>query len=1508
MTTVVHEIAFIDSSIADWETLLAGLNADIEVVILDTATDGVLQIAERLRNANGLSAIHIFSHGNSGELLLGDAVVNTGNLEQYSAALATIGNALTETGDILLYGCNVAQGETGEAFIGQLAAYTGADVAGSTNASGGQLGDWILEYRIGTLEASTYCNETFLGTLGMADVSSATKQQTWHSMGEIANQYAFAALRADGSVVTWGSSSDGGNSSAVASQISGSFDVVEIFSSSSAFAALRSDGSVVTWGNSSSGGNSSTVAALINGSTDVVQVFSTNLAFAALRDDGSVVTWGDSYQGGNSSAVASQINGSIDVVKIFSSKSAFAALRTDGSVVTWGDSSSGGNSSTVASEINGNIDVVQVFSSGTAFAALRTDGSVVTWGNSSYGGNSSTVASQINGNIDVLQVFSSDFAFAALRADGSVVTWGSSSYGGNSSAVASQINGDIDVVQVFSNGFAFAALRTDGSVVTWGESSNGGNSSTVASQINGSIDVVQVFSASSDYSGAFAALRADGSVVTWGDSLAGGSSSSVASQINGSIDVVRVFSTDSAFAALRADGSVVTWGWGLEANSSAVASKINGEIDVVHVFSTPDSFAALRADGSVVTWGGSYGGDSSAVAASLDGTIDVVWMADPFSSPDFGANPIPLNDTVREGTDTTMALAVGATANGVIEAEPISGDGVTSDGAGGYIDKDWYQVTLTAGHTYHFGATATISDTDTLDAVTISLKYASGAPIGSVVDGANPTFDYTPDSGGTYYLAIGAGGSGDWQTKTGGYQVFLTDTGDGGALVETGAFFAILAYGDGNLQIGTLASGTQYETFDRLDDEGFDDDYEGFMATNIQLGKQWTLLSSDSGSDSWKTILNQALDTWDADVNNHHIYSGYSVGGLYHAYIATPSSELISDQNTAGNDYEKWVEHANEEADVAPTDWGNSNAVVVQSGDTVVLAFRGTDAFDIAFWSGQAWTGNGLYLHYEAFRPLIEAVYSYAAAEENGVKHIVVSGHSLGGAMADLFAVVDGKRFDALPNSDLTVVSLASPGLDPDVISDDAADFGFLDVYDHSVVTLTVDPDDPGIELHAPTYYHAYAHDRDRVYFAEEGEPYLQETWGLDGNFIINETIKYNENLYATSLTLPNIRNSDVTYKDVYGQDVFYLPFFSHGFGADHNGLIYWRNIEALTSSPLFSDYAGQHLIFGVGEYASDGPGTEGWFTQASADDKGERSLQGTNAPDFLIGLEGNDEVFGSSGDDLLDGGTGDDLLDGGAGNDIFVGGLGNDIYVIDRASELANITENPGQGSSDTLKIAYTNGLSFAQTISLNGTLGAIENATIAETVVFSTYGGSNLLDPLTGGGAIRVTTTGPFNLTGNGSDNTLTGNGATNALDGGAGNDTLYGLGGGDILTGGIGNDLLKGGAGGDFLSGGDGDDRFVFTSKLAGDADRITDFTDGDLLVLEGGVFAGLGTGGALAQGAFVQGTMATTSAQHLLYDAARGYLYYDADGSGAGAKVLVAALNDHPVLDAGDFWVA
>ena len=57
---------------------------------------------------------------------------------------------------------------------------------------------------------------------------------------------AFAVILAGGSVITWGASTAGGDSSAVQCQLG---HVCQIQATSQAFAAVLKDGSVVTWGN-----------------------------------------------------------------------------------------------------------------------------------------------------------------------------------------------------------------------------------------------------------------------------------------------------------------------------------------------------------------------------------------------------------------------------------------------------------------------------------------------------------------------------------------------------------------------------------------------------------------------------------------------------------------------------------------------------------------------------------------------------------------------------------------------------------------------------------------------------------------------------------------------------------------------------------------------------------------------------------------------------------------------------------------------------------------------------------------------------------------------------------------------------------------------------------------------------------------------------------------------------------------------------------------------------------
>jgi Ca2+-binding RTX toxin-like protein/alpha-tubulin suppressor-like RCC1 family protein len=638
-TGVTTSVAFIDSRVADHQQLIAGLEADSEWRLVDGDSDGLAQVQAALAGRSGLDSIRILAHGRPGTLLLGASELTRETLDAQAEALATIGQALAARGDVQIYACEVGQGDAGRAFVGALTEGIGAPVAAASAPLGDARlgGEWRLD--VGELRGALLHRPQWHGLLGLT-VTPQPPVSAERSAGEFRNGSAFAALRADGSVVTWGYGPWGGDSSAVAAALDGSLDVTQVFSTWHAFAALRADGSVVTWGDSGYGGNSSAVAAALDGSIDVTHVFSTREAFAALRADGSVVTWGLALSGGDSSAVAAALDGSVDVTQVFSAYDAFAALRADGSVVTWGDIDYGGDSSAVAAALDGSIDVTQVSSADYAFAALRADGSVVTWGGGDYGGDSSAVAAALDGSIDVTQVFSTERAFAALRADGSVVTWGDSAYGGDSSAVAAALDGSIDVTQVFSTSEAFAALRADGSVVTWGSNgpygTRGGDSSAVAAALDGSIDVTHVFSTE----GSFAALRADGSVVTWGDSSDGGYSGAVAAALDGSIDVTQVFSTSEAFAALRADGSVVTWGnSGLGGDSSAVAAALGGSIDVTQVFSTPYAFAALRADGSVVTWGYSdYGGNSSAVASQL---TNVVSIANPFTNDVYVAAAAP---------------------------------------------------------------------------------------------------------------------------------------------------------------------------------------------------------------------------------------------------------------------------------------------------------------------------------------------------------------------------------------------------------------------------------------------------------------------------------------------------------------------------------------------------------------------------------------------------------------------------------------------------------------------------------------------------------------------------------------------------------------------------------------------------------------------------------------------------------------------------------------------------
>jgi len=156
-----HEIAFVDSGVDNYQALVddllnnADTNRNIEVVLLNSNQNGIEQISQTLQDRNDLDAIHILAHGSDGSVQLGNTSLNSQTLEQNNLDIALWANAFAESGDILIYGCNLAETEVGQSLVNDLSELTLTDVAASDDLTGAAElgGDWQLEYNTGSIES-----------------------------------------------------------------------------------------------------------------------------------------------------------------------------------------------------------------------------------------------------------------------------------------------------------------------------------------------------------------------------------------------------------------------------------------------------------------------------------------------------------------------------------------------------------------------------------------------------------------------------------------------------------------------------------------------------------------------------------------------------------------------------------------------------------------------------------------------------------------------------------------------------------------------------------------------------------------------------------------------------------------------------------------------------------------------------------------------------------------------------------------------------------------------------------------------------------------------------------------------------------------------------------------------------------------------------------------------------------------------------------------------------------
>jgi Ca2+-binding RTX toxin-like protein len=255
---------------------------------------------------------------------------------------------------------------------------------------------------------------------------------------------------------------------------------------------------------------------------------------------------------------------------------------------------------------------------------------------------------------------------------------------------------------------------------------------------------------------------------------------------------------------------------------------------------------------------------------------------------------------------------------------------------------------------------------------------------------------------------------------------------------------------------------------------------------------------------------------------------------------------------------------------------------------------------------------------------------------------------------------------------------------------------------------------------------------------------------------------------------------------------------------------------------------------------------------------------------------------FGTAGDDSVTGTAISDFFRAaGGGADTLMGGGGNDRYAFDQPG--VTIVEADA-GGSDCVYVSI--------------------DYTLADNVENLVQTGSAGIQAI--GNALANT------MVGNGGANDLQGLAGNDALAGGGGNDTIDGGAGSDKLNGNDGDDRLVGGSGRDTLWGGNGADTFVLSNTVA-DADKIFDFAVGtDKLEISEALFGqDFGAGPGLDAAVFRNNTsgMAQDADDRFIYSNLNGALYFDADGSGAGARVLIASLYGSPdTLAATEFLLA
>lgn len=401
--------------------------------------------------------------------------------------------------------------------------------------------------------------------------------------------------------------------------------------------ALRADGTVLAWGSDTYGQLGlgrpliATVPQKVAGLSNVVAIAGGSIHSLAVRLDGTVWAWGGNGSGqlGDGTSLDRstpfQVPGVTQVVMACGGSSHTAALRHDGTIWTWGTNTSGqlGNGiaggewwRTAPGPVTGLTGATALACAGEQTFALLQDGTVRAWGLNSHGelGDGTTtnrpLPVQVSGLADVIAIN----GMAALKRDGTVWEWGWTN--GVAVPTPRQSAGVASAVALSSSfttiyGTTLAAIKSDG--MTWWNWTLG-----ETPLIQNSVGPIKALATPAFF---HILLKADGTVVARGlnnsGQLGNGITPTQAWNWQGDflpvvgLANIRALATGETHAlALDANGDV--WAWGNDVHGEigrggmlapTVPAVVAGLSNIVQVAAGWKSSLAVDASGNVWAWG-----------------------------------------------------------------------------------------------------------------------------------------------------------------------------------------------------------------------------------------------------------------------------------------------------------------------------------------------------------------------------------------------------------------------------------------------------------------------------------------------------------------------------------------------------------------------------------------------------------------------------------------------------------------------------------------------------------------------------------------------------------------------------------------------------------------------------------------------------------------------------------------------------------------------------------------